>query len=188
VTGEIFAAYGLDNPSQILNAPVWASYDAYSFDIAAESPTPRAEMDTRLLRNVLARCFALKVREDSKPVPGFALTISPRGIKFPVAKPGSKEQAYRVVDGIQHFSRISQLVEFLNQFYYQGKLHGVSRPVHDATGLTGSFDIPIAWPEPAENILAALATLGLEVKSAPGVEKTLGITNIDHLRTSCVLP
>ena len=48
------------------------------------------------------------------------------------------------------------------------------RPVHDATGLHGTYDIPVG-------------KLGLEVKSEPGTQHLLHVVHIEHLRTSCTI-
>ena len=78
-------------------------------------------------------------------------------------------------------------MSMLNQFYYDGKLYGMVRPVHDATGLHGTYDIPVPWPAPGMNLLAEMGKLGLEVKSEPGTQHLLYVVHIEHLRTSCTI-
>ncbi len=88
---------------------------------------------------------------------------------------------------VVHYANVAQLALGLNQYYYGRKRYGVTRPVHDATGLTGTYDIPVPLPEPGAgtNLLAVIGRLGLEAKPAPGLETRFDVLHVDHLRESC---
>jgi uncharacterized protein (TIGR03435 family) len=183
----ILAAYGVRIPSQFERAEAWFGDDYYQVEIAADEPVQRIQMQTVLLREVLTRCFGLKVSQVAKKVPGYALTVASGGIKFSASKSGTSPAPFRVVDGIQHFSSVGQFVAFLNQYYYLGKRLGVTRPVHDATGLSGSVDIPFPLPSPSANLLAGVKALGLTLEPSPGTERKFEIQHVDHLRASCTV-
>ena len=183
VEGMIQQAYGLKFESQMEGAPEWMAWDRYNFEVASASPVSRSQMDQVLSRRVLAQCFSLRTREVTKTVPGYALVVAPGGIKFPAVK---KPSPYHFEKGVGHLSTLPQLATVLSQWYYDGKLYGVTRPVQDATGLRGFYDIRwTVMPEPGTNLLAALGPLGLQVKPAHATETKLQILHIDHLRTNC---
>lgn len=98
-----------------------------------------------------------------------------------------KPRPSRTISGIVHMPTMGDLMSMLNQFYYDGKLYGMVRPVHDATGLHGTYDIPVPWPAPGMNLLAEMGKLGLDVKSEPGTQHLLHVVHIEHLRTSCTI-
>lgn len=183
----ILPAYGLKIPSQFQGAPGWFGDDYYQVRIVAAAPAAsRTQMERSLLQGVLTRCFALRVRRVDRQIPGYALEIAPGGIRFPrVAKAVPPRTA-----GVVHFADVATLAVWLNQYYYGGKLYGVTRPVHDATGLSGIYDIPVPFPQPetGTNLLAVISRLGLLVKPAPGTATSFDILHVDHLSTSCVLP
>jgi len=178
-------AYGVRAQSQITGNPDWTSWDRYQIEIASTSPMTTTQMQQVLLRKVLDQCFALRVREVDKPVPGYAIVVAPGGIKFPAV---SKKPPFSISEGTEILSGLPQLASVLSQYYYDGKLFGVTRPVRDATGLRGYFRIPFpVAPEYGENLLSMLGGLGLRVISSPGVELQLQVLHIDHLRTGCYL-
>lgn len=181
----IDTAYGLDFEMQATGYPhSWIAFDAYRFDVATTAPASRQQMRL-LVRQVAAKCFQLRVHQTVKPVPGYALVVAPGGIKFPAVSPGSKPPPPG--GGNYHYQTVPQLLRFLNQSYYMGKAYGVTRPIHDATGLTGTYNIALPIPDVGTNVLHELAPLGLEVKPAPGAERSLKILHIKRLATSCSL-
>lgn len=185
----VLRAFGLKIYSQFQNAPAWFADDYYQVRVVATAAVAsRAEMEQTLVRQVLEHCLSLRVRRDATQVPGFALVIAPGGIKFHRVKKAAPplDLATRLV----HFPEVGPLATWLNQYYYGGKEYGVTRPVHDATGLKGTYDIPVRLPQPGSetNLLAVIGRLGLAVKSAPGVETNYVILHVEHLRTSCFIP
>lgn len=180
----INTAYGIEFDWQATGYPnSWITFDTYRVDIATTAPVSRQQMQL-LVRKVAAKCFQLRVHQTVKPVPGYALVVAPGGIKFPTVSPGSKPP---VGGGNYYYQTIQQLLRLLNQSYYMGRAYGVTRPIHDATGLTGTYNIALPIPVPGTNLLHEIRRLGLEVKPAPGAEKSLKILHIHHLTKSCIM-
>ena len=69
----IVLAYS-SNPIKVLGGPSWLEMDR--FDVIAKQP-PQTSPDTQklMLRSLLADRFKLVVREDTKPLPTYALTV-----------------------------------------------------------------------------------------------------------------
>jgi uncharacterized protein (TIGR03435 family) len=186
--GDIFTlAYASDaKTAKIQGEPGWVDgqRDVYDIDIAATSPVSRIQMLQVLLRSVFVHCFAVRAREVTKSVPGYALVVAPGGIKFPAVK--APVPRGPPVEGNIHLSTLPQLASAMSRYYYSGKRFGVTGPVTDATGLSGFFNIPFPVAlEPGTNLLAEIRHLGLEVKPAPATDTRLQILHIDELRTSC---
>lgn len=183
--GLVDLAYGIEIADRVEGDPDWMGWDNYHVEIVAAAPVSRTQMNQVLLRRALERCFSLDTVFITKAVPGYALVVAPGGIKF---QPVKEPPPFRIVDGIEDLTTLPQLATTLSQYYYDGKLFGVTRPIRDATGLSGYYNIPFpASPEFGENLLAVIGRLGLQVKPEQGVETKLKILHIDHLRTSCVI-
>ena len=61
---------------KIVGGPAWIRLDR--FDILAKAPAGASSSDLRvMLQNLLAERFALKVHQDTKPMPTFALVVAP---------------------------------------------------------------------------------------------------------------
>jgi len=184
----ILAAYGNKLFYQFEKAPGWFADDYYQVRITASPPAvSTAQMEQLLLKEVLGACFALEARRIETPLPGFSLTIAETGVKFHAV---AHAVPPATGDGTIHFSDMADLVPWLNQFYYAGKEYGVTRPVRDATGLRGTFDIPVPDPQPGSgiNLLAELARLGIRAQPAPGVAIKYQIARVNRLTGSCTLP
>jgi uncharacterized protein (TIGR03435 family) len=90
-------------PDKIVGGPAWAGLDR--FDILAKAPAKASSADLRLmLQNLLADRFSLKVHNDMKPMPAFALVVAP-GKKVHLKEsdgngaPGCKPQSSGSGDG-----------------------------------------------------------------------------------------
>src|SRR6185437_3230832 len=180
-------AYPYKSFKQILNAPMWFGNDYYQVHIEAAAPVAStAQMHQALLKEVLVRCFGLNVHAVDRDVPGYALVVADGGIKFrriATAVPP-------VSDGVLHFDNLTNLAAWLTGFYYDNKSYGVTRPVRDATGLSGVYDIPVAMPQRGSgtNLLAVVGRLGIRFKPAPGAATVFDVSSVDHLTKSCFVP
>lgn len=122
---------------QLQGLPVWASSDIWDIDARSESPsTMRQKME--LLQALLADRFQLKFHRETKELPQYKLVIAKNGPKLKLAK-DSGPDATRIGRGLieNHHMNLAELPDWL-----KGEL---GRPVVDATGLTGSFDIKLEW-------------------------------------------
>ena len=127
-------------PFQV-SGPGWISSDRY--DVHAKLPSgATTDQVPAMLQALLADRFRLAFHRDSRVHAVYALSVGKDGIKMPAATAGAPENKQeRKSDAAFHFSRkmtMAELCDFLGRF--------VDRPVVDATGITGAyqleFDIP----------------------------------------------
>jgi uncharacterized protein (TIGR03435 family) len=152
-------AYGVED-DEISGAPNWLDSDTYDVE-AKVSSADLAALDKldekqrmRMLQPLLAERFQLKVHQEAKEIPVYALIIAkngpklheakpgdtyPDGIKGPDGKPGGRPgmmmwgRGRLVAQGIP----IANLLPPLTQ--------QLERTVLDKTGLKGTYDITLLW-------------------------------------------
>jgi uncharacterized protein (TIGR03435 family) len=127
--------WAYDMPPFQLTAPAWM--DDIRFDIAAKAAGPADDDQLRLmLRTLLAERFRLQAHSEYREVPVYALTLAKGGPKFHES----------TVEGPPDFTRgkgalianrvtMAELAEKISE--------PLGRPVIDATGLKGRYDIRI---------------------------------------------
>jgi uncharacterized protein (TIGR03435 family) len=138
VSQLIATAYGLKD-HELEGVSEWMRSDRY--DIAAEASTgsvPTVEQATRMLQNLLAERFQLKVHREIREKPVYALIVDKNGSKLKENAAGS---------GVVKFNRTGRDVEMvfmgapidslIGQF---PRMPGIDRPVLDETGLSGKYD------------------------------------------------
>jgi len=147
---------------QVFGGPSWineATFDIVAkFEAGTEGPAnpalpPRV---AQMLRNLLAERFALRVREELRDVPIFALvpahgdgrrgpSIAPSTTVCEPAAADPREGRCVLQSGPQGLSGrgvdLDQLVKMLRF------VRGVGRPVVDHTGWTGLFDFSLNFPQ-----------------------------------------
>jgi uncharacterized protein (TIGR03435 family) len=179
------------------------------FEIAAKVPHGATEEQVRLMwQNLLANRFKLAVHRETKEVPVYELVVAKGGFKakewvdhpansaaapwepgkplkrdeegFPIVQPGRSSQMFRGGKAylVAPAGTIHDLAEML-ETRLALTIPGAPRPVIDATGLKGKYDLKLWWsPEADSNdsaegpsMLSALdSQLGLKLqpkKSAP---------------------
>ena len=217
----IMTAYHLNGFE--FSGPSWLT--SARFDITAKVPEGATQaQQMAMLQNLLAERFGLQVHREKREMPAYDLVIAKGGVKFkeyvpppppkdgepppapskfaldedgyPVAHPGggwlSMNGKWALHDDItiERFARI-----------LSGQLQ---RPVHDATGLTGMYDLAMRWVEgvgapsagtedaaaaaPSGNggpgLFAALqAQLGLKLESKKGVVEVLVVDRCQRMPT-----
>jgi uncharacterized protein (TIGR03435 family) len=124
-----------------VSGPGWISSDRY--DVHAKLPSgATTDQVPAMLQTLLADRFRMAFHRDSREHAVYALTVGKNGIKIPAAGAGGADNKQeKKSEAAFHFSRkmtMAELGDFLGRF--------VDRPVVDATGLTGpyqvEFDIP----------------------------------------------
>lgn len=147
-------AYSL-NQNQLTGLPQWAQFSndsLYSITATTDEPADKDQM-LLMLRRVLADRFQLKVEESDKPVPAWALVVSPAGPKFKPIGPNDSCRSDVITGddmkkagappdslGAIHACSIADLVRGLNGGFNPRDL---GRPVIDGTGLTGRYDLTV---------------------------------------------
>jgi len=138
VSELVASAYGLKD-YQLEGVSEWMRSDRY--DIAAEAAAgsvPTVEQAKRMMQVLLADRFQLKVHQETREKPVYALVVGKNGSKLKENAAGS---------GVAKFNRKGRDVEMvftgtpidslISQF---PRMPGIDRPVLDETGLSGKYD------------------------------------------------
>ena len=154
-------AYGVKG-FQISGSLGWLDTDRYDITARGAANSTTAQVNL-MLQALLANRFALRAHRVSKGMPGFELSVvnGHSKLKPSSAKeenPGSSHRkgAALVADGITTATLARMLGAYL------------SKPVSDKTGLTGLYDIRLAWTERADQ-LADADPAGGRADEMPGV-------------------
>ncbi len=149
----IATAYNVTDTDTIVGGPNWLERDR--FDIVAKAPNGTPPDRVRLMvQSLLAERFKLVVHKDTRPIPGFALTVGKGKPKLkeaaaegagcqgqPQAPPGGVPYIVLTCKGMS-MERFSQQLRGMAGPYLTG-------PVTDMTGLTGFWDFEFKWtPRP----------------------------------------
>ena len=186
----IRTAYGLKSESQVLGGPDWIGKQA--FDIKAkfdDAETAKFKdmtgrerfQETQLaLQALLADRFQLKISQETRTIPVFALVVAKAGAKLAPSAPElddsgkpKTDRGHSLNDNNGHLKATAiSMSSFADWFAY---LPECDRVVVDRTGLTGDYDFKLDWTEdngqgiPPDSTLPGLFTalrdqLGLELK------------------------
>jgi hypothetical protein len=125
ITDLLMDAYDIED-FRIIGVPAWAQAPRERFDIEAKAAVVPTQDELRqMLQALLADRFQIKLHHESRPLPVYALVPAKGGPKLRKAADDSG-------------TTIPMLVRTISS--------GVDRPVVDATGLTGNYELPkIDW-------------------------------------------
>jgi uncharacterized protein (TIGR03435 family) len=211
-------AYQIERPQYYrLSGPEWMQ-ELPGFDLSARvlARAPKDDL-AAMLRNLLADRFKLVVHHESREVQEYDLVVAKGGPKFRQAAPAAKRAAdgdakrgasepptlggagyptlppghrAAIIDDRAHYHDPEMSIEFLTTLLATQ----LRKPVHDATGLTGKYDIDLHWdtaihanpPGPGEQtpdqgptlILAVQEQLGLRLQSKKGM---VDFVVVDHV-------
>ena len=179
-------AYGTPE-KQILDGPPWLS--STRFDIQAEADIGEQiksltseqsnELKRRMVQDLLADRFQLKVHEETRTLPAYDLVLAKGGSKLQPSESNGKS----IGVGHTHFNGqglgVTSVAEELSKI--------VGRVVVDKTGLTGRYDIKLLWTaddaqaadgDPPNLFTAIQEQLGLKLESA---KEPVPVIIIDHV-------
>jgi uncharacterized protein (TIGR03435 family) len=168
--GLIAAAYGASCqlPDGIAGEPEWGKTERYEIEalIPAGSPAysqwdlidgnaPRLQ---KMLQNLLADRFNLKLRREMREVPAYDLVVAKPGkweCHLPVSCHGlrlSENQDPNANPGVREDERLAPVLTSMALHgsiagFAKGLEGGVDRPVIDNTGLKGLYDIRLEYPD-----------------------------------------
>ena len=126
--------WAYDIPRVEIEGPDWLR--EVWFDVQAKTSKPATETELRLmLRNLLEVRFGLKFHKDARVLPVYALTVAKGGLKAPES---ATEGTFSIEPRngpvfVAHYARMADLA--------QGLSAEAGRPVVDATGLQGRYEI-----------------------------------------------
>jgi uncharacterized protein (TIGR03435 family) len=173
--------WAYNGPAQVIG-PDWM--DDVRLDIVAKAATPVGDKQLYLmLRTLLTERLGLRTHVEPREMPVYALTVAKGGPKF--SESTTEGPLSAVMDkGVmvaQHASMTELATEMSGKFF--------DRPVVDATGLKGRYDIRLdiralggANPQDRMDMATAMMTalqqqLGLKVEGRKG---TVDVLVIDH--------
>jgi uncharacterized protein (TIGR03435 family) len=135
----IIQAYGITD-GQLGGEPDWFKTRSYSIDAVTSTPTGEAQMMV-MLRALLADRFQLKLRQEDRDLPVYALEIAAGGPKFKELKPGEDPSDGTSPPGAvaRTFTSMKDLMNALNG----GGSLTQDRPVVDRTHLTGEYNMQL---------------------------------------------
>jgi uncharacterized protein (TIGR03435 family) len=188
-------AYGLPD-SQILGGPAWLGSDLFDIDAKSDPvadaelhalPTEQARHEKQLMvQALLADRFELKVHQETRQLPVYALVVTKDGPKFILSK----------VDGTTidtgrarlHIAGSDDTIGILARELAQL----LGRPVLNQTGLSGRYDLSLRWapddvavsasssPDLPPDIFTAIQEqLGLKLESTKGPVPVLVIDSVE---------
>ncbi len=174
----IHTAYGVD-ADKVLGGPSWVELDR--FDVLAKAPAKTSPEDTqRMLQALLADRFKLVVRQESKPMPAFVVSLGKGKPKLKEAdgsgEPGCRPQppAGPSEPGVIPYNLFVCRSVTMDTFatlihnYANGYL---TSPVMNSTGLQGSWDFELKWT--SIGLLTQAGADGITLFDA--VDKQLGL-------------
>jgi uncharacterized protein (TIGR03435 family) len=135
----IIQAYDIAN-GQLGGEPDWFKTRLYSINAVTSAPTDEAKM-MLMLRALLADRFQLKLRQEDRDLPVYALEVSAGGPKFKELKHGEDPADEKAPPGsvARSFDSIKDLMNALNG----GGNLTQDRPVVDRTHLTGDYNVQL---------------------------------------------
>jgi len=142
-------AYNIRESSAVTGGPPWINSEPY--DVVAKAPPNTSIANLRLmLQNLLAQEFKLVTHQEQKPQSAFALVVDRNGPKLQKAADSGKAECNRVIDPDTPLAElhiacknVSMADLALNLFSLASTY--IDRPVVDATGIPGTYDLRLDW-------------------------------------------
>lgn len=135
---------------QITGGPDWVNNEAYDINAKGEPGAgDRIAPDQlrAMLKNLLAERFGLKVKEETKEMPVYALVVGKNGSKLTPAATTEGAGPGQIRMGRGQINAKGMPIEMLTRTLSQN----LGRHVIDKTDLKGRFDIELQWtPEPGQ--------------------------------------
>jgi len=153
----VMLAYDVQE-AQIAGGPDWFAKEKWDIEAKSDNPGGHSVEETRrMLQNMLAERFGLRIHRETEQRPAYVLTVGKDGPKFKPAEEGSTN--VRVGGNSISLERgnLERMTQLLSS--------ALGKPVIDRTGLTALYDLSFKWddaPVPEGGVT------GLDVPAAPG--------------------
>ncbi len=167
------------DPDKVLGGPAWVTKDM--FDVIAKAPANTPPETTKLmLQTLLADRFKLAVRQETKPMPAFVLSLGKGKPKMKESdgsgEPGCRPEPRTAplepgeIPQIHYSCRNVTMDTFVTLVHnYAGGY--LTSPAVNSTGLSGSWDFDLTWT--ARGGLVAAGSAGISLFDA--IDKQLGM-------------
>jgi uncharacterized protein (TIGR03435 family) len=173
----------------VLGGPNWLETDRFDV-IAKAAPNTPPETIRLMLQALLADRFQLEIHKDTRPLPGFALTLGKGKPKLKesegTAAPGCQPEPQKSEPGAPAYVVVTCHHWTMDEFAPNLRLMAsayLTSPVVNATGLQGSWDFQIKW-SPRQQ-LAQAGSEGISIFDA--VDKQLGLKLVSQKLPTPVL-
>jgi uncharacterized protein (TIGR03435 family) len=170
-------AYGLRD-FQVSGGPDWVNRDQFNIAAKAEGDASKGQVRV-MLQTLLAERFQLVLRQESKEVSVYTLTVGKTGPKLKEVKL-DEDNATRGMrfGGIGRIAgamaTMPQLVVMLSDIKLNGSAI-LDRPVLDRTGLTGVYDFKLEWSAEEQSADRATSTNPAGPSIFTAVQEQLGL-------------
>ena len=135
-------AYGV-HPKQILNAPAWVTADKFDLEGTPDlDGMPSDRQWKGMLQKVLAERFQLKLHQDSRDLPAYALTVAKTGPKLEKSQAGPNGMPGLFFSDLGNLHVINANME---DFTHLMQATVLDRPVVDQTHLAGRWNFNLKW-------------------------------------------
>ncbi len=164
----IVGAYEI-SPQQITGGPPWLDSTRFDIEAKSEKPTDEDAELNRLLIQLLADRFQLKLHTEQRPTQVYMLEQLPAGLKL---KPDETGEAYSNTSSSN--SRVVLQVAHTTMDDFAKRLsRSMDHPVVNSTGLAGTYRFELQWtPERAQ---LSEASGGDSVSIFTAVQEQLGL-------------
>jgi len=164
--------------ADVAGGPAWL--DSERFDVVAKAPPNTTEDTLRLmLQSLLVKRVKLRVHQEQKTLPVYALVASARGFKLsPSAGAGQPRcSPGQGAEGMNHTVCTNfTMADLANWLSTRIAPSFISRPVLDLTGLKGTYDIRLDWvPQPLVGNAGDSADVPAGTTVFEALEKQLGL-------------
>ena len=122
----------------------WMDSELYAVSAKASGPADHAQM-MAMLRNLLAERFKLKVHQETRRAPAYALVLGRGGSKLQPVREGESAVPLAMADErvtVPIGQTIADLIRWLNN---RSGAQAIGRIVVDRTGLQGRYNIRLAF-------------------------------------------
>jgi len=152
---------GADDNSRIVGGPNWLDLDR--FDIIAKVPrSTQPETLKLMLRTLLAERFQLVVHADTRPLPGWVLSMG-KGKPKMKESTGSGDSGCKAQVQFEYVCRNITMEQFAQGL--RGMGYRINSDVINRTGLQGSWDFDLRWAGENRSVFEAIdQQLGLKLE------------------------
>jgi uncharacterized protein (TIGR03435 family) len=160
-------AYGV-RPFQIFGGPEWINSARFVINAKAASAVPKAQL-MAMLQSLLEERFKLAAHREMKELAVYELTVAKSGLKL---KEVSGESGTMIDSSPQH----PLIARAVGMEMLAGAIR-LDRPVFDATGLKGLYDLTLDYPQddPFAVIAALQEQAGIKVVQSKRMVEALVI-------------
>jgi len=141
----LMVGYGLQK-NQIVGAPQWVKTENFDVDgLADVEGQPQVKQFQAMIRKLLFERFGLKMHNEEREMPVYALTVAKDGAKLTPSKSGPNTLPREEVRGDAAGERTLEFLNISMQDFGLMMLYYLDKPVVDRTYLNGRYDFTLKY-------------------------------------------